>query len=184
MIICYSLHQPLKMSQKKYPLNHGDTDLLSFTFAQESQLEFLNLFKKTFSKVHWNELSVSEAQNLSALIVDTLKFCQAENQMINSLLKEVLVELQSANLSTRFLALRSSLILLQYIFPEFPKQVNISFCSQVFIFILGRSLDCGCAQIYPHFVQRITSRFRITFRLYFGGFEVSQGCFEALLPFD
>lgn len=93
------------------------------TDSEIAHKKFLSLFKSTFSKVHWNELSVTEAQNLSALIVDAFKLCHADYQVINSILKTALAEIHAPSFHSRFMALRSSLILIQHLFLEFHKQV-------------------------------------------------------------
>lgn len=81
-------------------------------------------FRPTFANIHWNELSVCEAQGLSSLIVDVLYRCQADAQLINLYIREGVAEIQGPDLKERTVALRSCIIFIRTIFKAFPKQVR------------------------------------------------------------
>lgn len=80
-------------------------------------------FRPTFANIHWNELSVCEAQGLSGLIVDALYRCQADSQLVNLYIREAVAEIQGPDMKHRSVALRSCIILVRAIFKAFPKQV-------------------------------------------------------------
>lgn len=82
----------------------------------------MNRFRPTFVNIHWNELSVCEAQAISSLIVDTLLRCQADAHLINLYIKDAIDEIENPDFDERMDALRSSLILIRAIFVAFPKQ--------------------------------------------------------------
>lgn len=90
-----------------------------------------------FSKLPWNQLSVSEAQSFAGLLVDSLQRCQADNQLINYYVKMAVAEVQGPDFQERIVALRTALILLRAIFVSFPKSVSIKIIlssSSLFIF--------------------------------------------------
>lgn len=82
-------------------------------------------FKLTFSKLPWNELSVSEADSFASLLVDAMTRCQADGQYINFYIKLGVAEIQGPDFEERLMALRSALIFIRAIFVAFPKVVKI-----------------------------------------------------------
>ena len=94
----------------------------------EKELLYLKQFRNTFTpgSVHRNQFSVSESFALSGLIVDTLKRCCAEEQMVNLFLREAFSDVNSVKSET---VVRAGLILLRTILESFPKQVNINFAN-------------------------------------------------------
>lgn len=82
------------------------------------------MFKPTFAKLAWNELSVCEAQSFASLLSDTLARCQADGQYVNFYIKMGIAEVQGPDFKERINALRTALIILRTLFVSFPKVVR------------------------------------------------------------